>query len=423
MKYMKTDLIKKSILILLSLAFMLSLFACKNENDESSLPEEISQTNEFGLDTAKSLIERDRQITDMFVNNSLCSKKVTEYSPVISFNEYADYSKLLSALENTYTQSGGSIQAFLSYPNESLPAVKNIDGRTNVFNHIGSHYNGYVDVNSIELNGGSETLKHFTALAADGKKIEFTAVLEEGKWLLQKGIFLLNPKTEEEFTQKFPGSSLGSFMEFSGNILVIQLFVSDKESEITADEEKEFHKKLEPALNYISEQSERYGNEVNISYENLYFDHAGIIGHRPLDFDIVFAETGFGTLQNFAESNLDITAYDNYVVAVCIDKDIKTSFAAYKGTNETEIYYGERVMINKESKETEICVSLLSLLGAYNYGEGICDEYTEALYRRYFPNDIMVSESLTFSEMSPVTAYACGITDQLPPLYRVFYYQ
>ena len=84
MKYMKTDLIKKSILILLSLAFMLSLFACKNENDESSLPEEISQTNEFGLDTAKSLIERDRQITDMFVNNSLCSKKVTEYSPVIS---------------------------------------------------------------------------------------------------------------------------------------------------------------------------------------------------------------------------------------------------------------------------------------------------------------------------------------------------
>lgn len=420
---MKTDLIKKSILILLSLAFMLSLFACNNEKDESSLPEEISQTNEFGLDTAKSLIERDRQITDMFVNNSLCSKKVTEYSPVISFNEYADYSKLLSALENTYTQSGGSIQAFLSYPNESLPAVKNVDGRTNVFNHIGSHYNGYVDVNSIELNGGSETLKHFTALAADGKKIEFTAVLEEGKWLLQKGIFLLNPKTEEEFTQKFPGSSLGSFMEFSGNILVIQLFVSDKESEITADEEKEFHKKLEPALNYISEQSERYGNEVNISYENLYFDHEGIIGYRPLDFDIVFAETGFGTLQNFAESNLDITAYDNYVVAVCIDKDIKTSFAAYKGTNETEIYYGERVMINKESKETEICVSLLSLLGAYNYGEGICDEYTEALYRRYFPNDIMVSESLTFSEMSPVTAYACGITDQLPPLYRVFYYQ
>lgn len=420
---MKTDLIKKSILILLSLAFMLSLFACKNENDESSLPEEISQTNEFGIDTAKSLIERDRQITDMFVNNSLCSKKVTEYSPVISFNEYADYSKLLSALENTYTQSGGSIQAFLSYPNESLPAVKNIDGRTNVFNHIGSHYNGYVDVNSIKLNGGSETLKHFTALAADGKKIEFTAVLEEGKWLLQKGIFLLNPKTEEEFTQKFPGSSLGSFMEFSGNILVIQLFVSDKESEVTADEEKEFHKKLEPALNYISEQSERYGNEVNISYENLYFDHEGIIGYRPLDFDIVFAETGFGTLQNFAESNLDITAYDNYVVAVCIDKDIKTSFAAYKGTNETEIYYGERVMINKESKETEICVSLLSLLGAYNYGEGICDEYTEALYRRYFPNDIMVSESLTFSEMSPVTAYACGITDQLPPLYRVFYYQ
>ncbi len=424
MKYNKPNSLKNLILILLACALVLTFSACGDEEiAESSVAEETSQPLELTLDEAKALIERDRLITDMFVNNSLCSKKTAEYAPVISFNEYSDYGKLLSLLENTYTASGGNIQTFLSYPNERLPAIKSINGRTNVFNHIGSSFEGFVNDTSVSVSDTEdEAIKTIAATSKDGKQVEFTAKHENGKWLLEKGIFLLNPPAEDEFTKEFPNTSLGSFIDFTGEVLVIELFVSDYQTQFTPDEEDVFHEKLENAFGYIQEQSETFGNEVNITYERIYYEYSGIIGVRPLDFDIVFAETGFGTLQKFADANYDLTAYDNYVIAVCINKEAETSYALYDGTNETEIYFGERVILGKNALDTDICVSLLSLLGAYGYNEGVCDEYTEALYRKYFPNDIMVSESLVFSEMSPVTAYACGITEELSPLYQVFYY-
>lgn len=428
MGYKKTNSLKNLILILLSCALVLSFSACGGEEEisqpESSVSEEASQSLVLELEEAKQLIEQDRLITDIFVNNALCSKNIAEYRPVVAADRYSDYAKLQALLEDTYTAEGGAIQAMLSYPNKDLPAVKSIDGRTNVLNHAGSSFNGFVDNQSVSVaDTAVETEKIITATAKDGGKIEFTALYSDGKWLLEKGIFLLNSPKEIEAAEKFPNSSLGSFADFSGEILVIELFILDNESRFVTADKDVFHEKIENSFNSILKHAEEYGVDANITYERIDYEHYGIIGQNPLDFDIAFAETSFGTLQSFADASYDLSPYDNYIVAVCLNKEAETGYALYDGTSHTEIHLGERILLGKNALETDICTSLLSVLGAYGYDEGRCGEFIEALYKKYFPNDIMVSENSALSEISPVTAYACGMTDELIPLYRVFNYK
>ena len=52
----------------------------------------------------------------------------------------------------------------------------------------------------------------------------------------------------------------------------------------------------------------------------------------------------------------------------------------------------------------------------------LCDKYTEELYRVYYKNDILISGSLADSDISPVTAYACGLTDHLDRNNSIFYF-
>ncbi len=425
MKYNKHTSLKNLISILLVCLLVLGMSSCDSTSEEeiSFIEEVLPQTDEFTLETAKTLVKRDRLVTDMFVNNSLCFGKTADYVAVDSANSYSSFKKLGTLLGNTYSEAGGTAKKLFAYPNEELPSVKGIEGMTYVFNHAGSYFDGYAVESSLAVKDTENPDKKLiSAQTEDGNEIEFTAVRENGKWVLQQGIYALNPQAEVQFTKKFKNALLGSFSEFSGDILVIELFVLDKQTDFTAEKEELYHKKLENAFGYILEQAEGCGIEANITYERIYYEHSGILGTRPLDFDIVFAETGFGTLERFAEENYDLSAYDNYVFAVCLDKEVQTSHALYKGTKETEAYIGERVIFGSNAREEDISVSLLSLIGAYGYDEGVCDEYTETLYRKYFPNDIMVSKSYENSEMSPVTAYACGFTDDLSPLYQVFYY-
>mgnify|MGYP003292945366 CR=1 FL=1 len=88
----------------------------------------------FTEEEVKALLERDRLITDMFVNNSLCFKESAEYTAVGSSNLYSDFNKLRELLITTYTESGGCIEAFLEYPSKELPAIKGINGKTYTFN-------------------------------------------------------------------------------------------------------------------------------------------------------------------------------------------------------------------------------------------------------------------------------------------------
>lgn len=404
---------------------MLSLLAVGcNGDEESSAPISESSVSECGLsiEIALSLIARDKLVTDIFVNGSLCDG-ITFESVAVGSGEYADFSAIESLLASTYTQSGGTREFFKTYPKEHTPAVSGIDGKTFVFNHIGSKYDDDIDRNSVSVSATDDPARaRIAAKTLSGREVELFAVCEGDAWLLESGVFA-TAEEDKSFDNKFPMSDLGSFREYKGNILVIEFFITDNNTEIDKADEDDFHKRIESAFDYITEQSERFGNEVNVTYARKHFDHAGVVGTRGLDFDIMFAETGFGTLMKFADANFDLTAYDNYVFAVCLNKNAEVSYNGYNGNDETQIYFGERVIVGRDTTDVEICVSMLKLLGAYGYDEAKTDTDIEALYRSYFPYDITVSESLSYSVMSPVTAYACGITDELDSLYRVFWFE
>ena len=412
-------------LILLSLiasVLVVSASCSAEKGDETSLPQ-ITPNREFTLQDAKELVERDRTATEIFVCSSLCNKGASQaVSHPVTSGEYSDYSAIKKLLRDTYTDDG---DFWLSMPYFGEPPVSDKNGKTYVFYHPQNGYDDFINPDSVEVAETYTDLhREIKGVTTSGKQVVLDVVLSNGAWRLEQGIYRVNPKTEESVSEKeAPLSNYGSFAEFKGDILVIELYLSDVESTFNENEEAEFHSRISNAFDYISAQSKEYGNEVNITYESAYFHHGGVMGVRGLDFDIVFAETGFGTLNKFAGENFDLTAYDNYVFAVCLNKDAEVSYNCFDGSDETEIYFGERFLVGTQSKESEICVAALSLLGAYGYDNGRCASYTESLYRVYFPNDIMVSRDIKSSDMSPVTAYFCGITAKIDSDFIQFIYE
>ena len=428
MEYKNRFYAKNLILILLSLAIFCLFCGCNEQGSESSSSEftESEVVNEeFDLETAKKLLAQDELLTEIFINNSLCASPSgnATLKPLTSGHEYESFSSIEALLNSTYTEKSKSIEAFLSYPEGKVSSVSSIEGRTYVFNHLGSSYNDFVIESTVEIkNGQTETEMLISAKTRTMNEITFKAVLEDGKWLLESGIFQLNPPVEAECKDKFPLSSLGSFAECNGRIKVIELFVSDMQSGFTSAEEDEYHARIKEVFDFIKSEADSYGTEVEFVYERARFDHGAVMGNRLLDFDIVFAETGFGTLKKFAEETIDLDGYDGYVFMVCMDKETEPDFSVYEGSKETEHYYGERALVGQTTDKISMCRSVLSLLGAYGYDKGLCSEYTESLFRNYFPNDIF-QNGTGEPKITQVTAYACGMTDKIDLLHRIFIYE
>lgn len=415
----------KLICILSALMLCFALFACVNSEDDgaTSATEEISQAPVLSQETAIKLIEQDKLITEIFVCNSLCDSNNTKAERIFvsEDNQYYYFSAIESLIDSTYVKNSGDKSFFFAYPANNVPSVMNDGGVTSVFNHKGSSYDGFINTDSISVSDtDDENIKTINGKTEQGSDIQFRAVFQNEVWLLEKGIYRLNPPQETEFSSRMDNSRLGSFSTLKGEILVIELFITDEESQITAAEEKAFHQKIAAAAESLAIQAASYGEKTNFTYKTAYFEHENVLGLRVLDFDLMFAETGFGTLEAFAGANFEISEYDNYLFVVCMDKKIETSVGVFDGTQDTEHYFGERILISPSADEQDIYISMLQLLGAYGYNQGKLDTYTESLYGFYFPNDCMLAEDMSLSVMSPVTAYICGVTDKLDRLYRIF---
>ncbi len=442
MKYVKIKFLTKLIIFALLLAISVGLCACSDETEEGSVAPDASLEESFELpdfseeepskddieftrEKAIALIGSDRLVTEIFVNNSLYKggNKTAEYYGLPVESEYVNFKAITSLLNNTYTKAGGCAEEFLSYPLGLPPAVTQKNGRTYVFRHPTEQYIDFIRPDTVKIaDGDSETEKYITAETNTAKRVVLKAVLEDGRWRLEKGIFKVNPFEEVNHTEKLPYSDIGSFKSLSGSLLVIEFFISDRASEFTSEEEEEYHGRISTAISYLADTASEYEKTLEPTYKRAYFKHDGVLGIRSLDFDIMFAETGFGTLEAFAEQNYDLTQYDNYVFVVCLDKEAQVSCELYKNTDQTRIYSGERVIIGQKSEIADICASMLKLVGAYGYDELLCDEYTEALYHAYYKDDILISKSLVNSSISPVTAFACGLTDSLDRYNSIFYY-
>ncbi len=442
MKCLKFDFLTKLIIFALLIALVTSFCACSDENEQSSDASDESSEESFILpdfsqeelpvddgllsqEEAVALLQADKLVTDIFINQSLCEDgdESAEYQGLPVESEYVNFKAVKALLESTYTANGGCIEEFLCYPQGLLPAVTERDGRTFVFRHPTKRFDDPVYPETAVVSDTElETEKTITATTRYSNTVTFKAVLEDGRWRLEKGIFQLKPFEETRFTEKLPFSDIGSFKSLSGSLLVIEFFVTDKQTDFTYEEENEYHGRISTAIEYLADTAQEYGKTLEPTYKKAYFKHDGVLGSRPLDFDIMFADTGFGALKEFAETNYDLAQYDNYVFVVCLNKDVESSCELFRNTDQTRLFYGERAIIGKQTAPAEICASMFKLMGAYAFDEGLCDGYTEALYHAYYKNDIMISGSLAHSIISPVTAYACGLTDHLDRNNSIFYF-
>ncbi len=393
------------------------------EGSSGSSAGDIPSVPELTVDNAAALVERDKLITEIFICNSLCDKTVSDAIryPLDGVNEYADFSKIQALLSSTYSASGGEIEFMLSYPQGFEPAVKNESGKTTLFFHAGSGYSDFADVSTLQITDTADGLKKQLKLKSiSGNDISLTAVYENGSWLLEKGVYSASTVAELGFDRNFPAYNSGSLSKLSGDILVIELFITDDVSGFTTSQEDEFHQRVQSGVELLLQQTQEYGVTFTPSYERTFFIHENVLGDRVIDFDLMFAETGFGTLEAFAKANCDINKYDGYFLVVCINKPIETSVGVYTAESDTEFYKGERILAGNKTDEYTIYKSILRLLGAYSYDEEIFDKYIESLYRSYFPNDVFLASDINTEQMSPVTAYNCGFTDELNSLYSVF---
>ncbi len=423
MKYLNLKAFTNLIITLTAVGVVLC--GCDNSSEDvSSDASEISsavseESLDFTPDIALELLNQDKLLTEIFVCNSLCGEMGNKAEAVAlnKDSEYASFSKIQGLLSSTYSADGGNMEFFLSYPIANAPSVSEKDGKTYVFNHLGSAYSDYMDFKTAKIfNGESNSEKIIKGKSLSGRDIKLNVVFENGKWLLEKGVFLSNPVSAKTETS-FSCADTGSLKKLSGRILVIEFFISDKETEFTSEEELAFHNKIQSAFGKIASEANQLGGNVEFVYDSEYFHHDGVVGDAAIDFDIVFADTGFGSLKTFAESRFELSEYDGYMVAVCLDKTVVTSCNRHENTASSEFYYGERVFMGNNTSESDLIYSLLHLSGMGDYSG---NTYADSMYKVYFPNDYAVSTDLTTAVMSKVTAFACGIISDLESLYQPF---
>ena len=137
----------------------------------------------------------------------------------------------------------------------------------------------------------------------------------------------------------------------------------------------------------------------------------------------MFASTGVESIERLVKTEFEVDSYDSYVVFVCLDKDIPLSAKRYESTSETSVYFAERIVMSPAATPSEIALGLLGLLGAYDYDGVYCGEYLRDLFAAYFPDEFLLTKDISTGVISFVTAFECGMTTDLPPIYRGFYYE
>lgn len=424
-------LIKKATLFLL---VFLALFmsSCASDEDassfsqaeESSADESSVVSLELPLEDAKKLIEKDKKIIDIFINGSLSQSKSPAYESVPEENEFHLYSSLESLLSSTYSIISREIDFFQTYPTEELPAVKNSDGKTSAFFHTGSSFSDYADISSVRVeNTETDTVKSIKLKCLSGREVTLKAVYENNIWLLEKGLYNSIDKGEEP-KEKPLCSGKGSFSSFNGDILVIELFISDSNSSFDPDSdepEKAFHEKIKNSFDYLLQQCEGLGGNADITYESVEFEHFGAIGSGDLPFDVFFSDTGFGNLRSLAESHFDdLQNYDNYVFAVCFNRETEPLYKLNDGKSTTELYFAERTFVGTNTTSEDIARNVLALSGGEIQHINELPAPLKELYSIYFPQDIYTADKLENAKVNPYTAYCCGMTEELNPIYRVF---
>ena len=367
------------------------------------------------------LIANDEQLINIFYNGTLANKEVLQPAAVGSESGFADYSAISSLIRETYTESSGMSEFFAALPGVGYPAIDDREGRTYAFYHPGSSFTDFIDVSTASVTQTEPGRCSIEAATLSGIKVSIGCAFEVSKgWRLENSVCRSLPETSDHYDHSFPDSRIGSLKAFKGELLAVELYISDKSGGFEEEARSILSERIGAALDYFASLSKSFGNTVNVTRKTVQFMHKDLLGNSIYDLDLVLAETSLGGIPGLLEAEYDLGAYDNYLVFVCIDKDFATASQKYTTENGTALYYAERVTVNGNSSPENIIAGIYDLLGLYSFDGADCGEYLDRLFRIYFPNDIAVSGSVVNGSVSPLTAYICGFTDELAGLYRPF---
>ena len=404
-----------------ALFFLLS--ACGGEPEPVS-EEESQYPPELTVSEAAALVESDRIITDIFVNSALSSVKEAKTVPANANPEYADYENIAGLLGATYLPEGGTPAFFRQWPGVGTPAITAVAGKTMTFYHAGSSFTEKVVPETVEVEQtAGESICFINCETESGQKVALQCRFSRGKWVLEKGLMRTLPEESDFCALSFPLTGIGSMKSFAGSILAVEMYISDDEFKFDPAYESVCSENIDKALDYLTAEAAKYGGAPAITKEKFYFEHRGVLSVHNYNIDIMFASTVLESIEKTLGENFNTAKYDNYVVFICLGKDIEVRAQRYEQTVDTEIFYPERVILTPASTPSEIALAVLELLGAFPFDAENGGDYRTELFGQYFPDDILLARDIGTGSVSPVTAFRCGMTNRLAPLYRAFWYQ
>lgn len=412
---------KKYVAALLAGIICFSLFACGTEpevSDADPAAESSPSVPALDVPTALELIKADRELIDIYMNGSLFPIRSVREVTLGTARRFGVYEELVSFVNDVYYSEGGTPEFLASFPGVGPAAVSQAGRATKVFYHPGARYDDYVDESTVSVEPVSENTAVIRAVTLSGAEAALDCTYENGAWKLDKGLYRTLPP-EPAADARFDYTGMGSLPAFKGRLLAVEIYFSDSDHKFDDDTENIVSDRIGEALSFLCDNAARYGDEVEVTRSRLYYEHKGSIGNRVYDLDLMLASSTIGSINRMVEDNFDVSQYDGYVVFACRSNGEVTAAMRYENSDNTAIYFTERVNVSLSSDPLSIARETLALIGATDFADN-GDSYIPALFRIYFPDDVMLSPSPENASVSPLTAYISGMTDGLDPIFGVF---
>lgn len=378
--------------------------ACADTLEQSGVSEVSENIEPTAVENAQALINADYLIANIFV------------SGLLETGGYPEFADIRALLDTTYVPGSGAAESYLAFPGYGEAAVYSDGGKT-AYNYLFKDTVPYINPEDITVTeSGVEGVMN---IDAGGYRLTMSFI--GGRWLLGGSIYLMyaEERDAEELDFAFDGMGIGSAKALSGNILLVEVFVSDTVSAFSEESIAKFSAKIDSVTDFLRESAASYGTALSFDKKQLYFTHREVIEfseEEPYRFELAMGTTAFGTLTGYIEGNMDTSGYDGYFAVLCSDKP----GAGYAGPftyGDAERFFTERSVLLAEDSEGLLAVNILKLFGAAE----LTDSAQTDLMNKYIKNEIMAGAELDAAAVSPLTAYRSGMTKRLPAPFRVFY--
>lgn len=387
--------------------------------------------------TAKALLTADKKIIDIFVHLELIpcldtietenlSLQTLGYYPLQN-TPYQKYEKLEMLLSETYALQS-TIDAYLSYPSHGKKLFKNRNGQTLFSPYYLGKFSEQIDLSSVQVAKKEAHRAVISFLLADGQTRESLEMAHtEDGWRLCDSLYF---KRHTPQTLPFTTSGIkntGSVKTLKGNTLLINLFVTDNESDFSKEEIKQTEITVKDAIFFLQDTAKSYGISLSIQSVVLPVFSVPQIPNGIEDASLpvrLLAHSPYGSMETLLSSVSAGQNYDSVCVFFHANKNGK-SYASPQTvslpihqTDETEWAF----LFHGSSSPAPFSASvfaheLLHLAGAPDlYYPAEDTSLQKTLAPDYFPYDLMriVPKDIQTARIGAYTAFQIGWLTALP---------